>query len=165
MAQVDPFLVPVPKKLANDPELAPYFNYLNKFLHDLFLRTGGGEDIIDADKTTTNEIILAVNELVDDHETFRLAASSSNTLTDELRTDHDDFVTLTSELKADFNSQATQLNNLLTKLDNDAGVNDTDYASSITIPTIAASDVSAITAPEASDPPDVLTNSDDIDSL
>ena len=31
----DPFIVPVPKKLAEDPELAAYFNFLNKVLHDL----------------------------------------------------------------------------------------------------------------------------------
>lgn len=31
----DPFIFPVPAKLATDPELAPYFNYLSKVLHDL----------------------------------------------------------------------------------------------------------------------------------
>ena len=36
----DPFMLPVPTKLANDPELAPYFNFLNKVLHDLTATPG-----------------------------------------------------------------------------------------------------------------------------
>lgn len=36
----DPFLIRVPAKLANDPELGPYFNYLSKVLHDLTVTTG-----------------------------------------------------------------------------------------------------------------------------
>ena len=31
----DPFIVQLPKKLADDPELSAYFNFLNKVLHDL----------------------------------------------------------------------------------------------------------------------------------
>jgi ABC-type transporter Mla subunit MlaD len=31
----DPFLTPLPLSIANDPELAPYFNFLGKVLHDL----------------------------------------------------------------------------------------------------------------------------------
>lgn len=36
----------MPAKLANDPQLGPYFSYLQKFLHDLWVRTGAGEDDI-----------------------------------------------------------------------------------------------------------------------
>lgn len=47
MAKVDPFVAPIPRKFLNDPELRPFFEYLNRFLHDLFIRTGGGEDVIE----------------------------------------------------------------------------------------------------------------------
>lgn len=43
MGQVDPFFVSLPPKISRDPELLPYFNYLQKFLHDLWTEvTGGG---------------------------------------------------------------------------------------------------------------------------
>ena len=48
MAKVDPFVAPIPRKFLNDPELRPFFEYLNRFLHDLFIRTGGGDDAIEA---------------------------------------------------------------------------------------------------------------------
>lgn len=43
---VDPFIQPLPNSLINnpDPEVASWFQYLNRFLHDLWLRTGGGID-------------------------------------------------------------------------------------------------------------------------
>lgn len=47
----DPFLIRVPQKLANDPELAPYFNFLNKVLHDL--TTNGGAAIANPSGGTT----------------------------------------------------------------------------------------------------------------
>jgi len=43
---VDPFVIPIPQKLLNDPELGPTFQYLWKFLYDLWQRTGGGTDAI-----------------------------------------------------------------------------------------------------------------------
>jgi len=30
-----------------DNEIRPTIEYLNRFLHDMFIRTGGGEDLID----------------------------------------------------------------------------------------------------------------------
>ncbi len=47
MAKVDPFVAPIPSKFLNDPELRPFFEYLNRFLHDIFIRTGGGDDAIE----------------------------------------------------------------------------------------------------------------------
>lgn len=47
MANVDPFVAPIPRKFLNDPELRPFFEYLNRFLHDLFIRSGGGDDEIE----------------------------------------------------------------------------------------------------------------------
>jgi len=46
MAKVDPFVIPIPKALHTDPEVRFYHEYLNKFLHDLWIRTGGGNDDI-----------------------------------------------------------------------------------------------------------------------
>lgn len=43
---VDPFVIPIPQKLLNDPELGPTFQYLWKFLYDMWQRSGGGNDAI-----------------------------------------------------------------------------------------------------------------------
>ena len=47
MAKVDPFLHPIPKELLKDPATRAFFEYLIRFLHDLWKRTGGGNDLID----------------------------------------------------------------------------------------------------------------------
>ena len=44
--RVDPFLIPIPKKILEDKESRVYFEYLNRFLHDLWTRTGGGNDAV-----------------------------------------------------------------------------------------------------------------------
>lgn len=44
VTQVDPFVIPIPRKLLDDKESRIYFEYLNRFLHDLWTRTGGGND-------------------------------------------------------------------------------------------------------------------------
>ena len=46
MAKVDPFVIPIPRAMHEDPEVRFYHEYLNKFLHDLWVRTGGGDDLI-----------------------------------------------------------------------------------------------------------------------
>ena len=46
MANVDPFLVPLPSKLGRDPELGPFFGYMLRFLHDMWQRTGAGTDLV-----------------------------------------------------------------------------------------------------------------------
>lgn len=52
MAQkVDPFIHPIPKSLLNNPETRSYFEYLNRWAHDMWRRTGGSEDLIDAGGT------------------------------------------------------------------------------------------------------------------
>ena len=43
---VDPFVIRWPQKWAQDVELRPTLTYLNRFLHDLWIRTGGGDDFI-----------------------------------------------------------------------------------------------------------------------
>jgi len=47
LAKVDPFVIQWPNKWMSDPEIRPVIEYLNRFLHDLFIRTGGGFDLIE----------------------------------------------------------------------------------------------------------------------
>lgn len=46
MTDVDPFVIKWPSAWLTDPEIGPVVQYLNRFLHDLWLRTGGGDDAI-----------------------------------------------------------------------------------------------------------------------
>jgi len=47
LARVDPFVIQWPRAWMQDNEIRPTIEYLNRFLHDMFIRTGGGEDLID----------------------------------------------------------------------------------------------------------------------
>lgn len=51
MASVDPFVIQWPRKWLEDEEIGPVIVYLNQFLHDLFQRTGGGDDAISDEGT------------------------------------------------------------------------------------------------------------------
>jgi len=63
MANVDPFVVQWPAKWVGDPDIGPVVHYLNRFLHDLWIRTGGGSDAIEAQDVAevypwpTNELL------------------------------------------------------------------------------------------------------------
>ena len=46
MAEVDPRLGQIPKELLKDREVRLYFEDLERFLHDSWVRTGGGNDEI-----------------------------------------------------------------------------------------------------------------------
>ena len=41
---VDPFIHPIPKKILSDPDLRPFFEYFVRWAHDMWRRTGGGDD-------------------------------------------------------------------------------------------------------------------------
>lgn len=47
MAEVDPFIQPIPVQFQGDRELRAYYEYLHRFLHDIWVRTGGGDDAIE----------------------------------------------------------------------------------------------------------------------
>lgn len=49
MASVDPFVIRWPLKWSSDPEIRPVIDYLNRFLHDLWIRSGGGDDAVGKD--------------------------------------------------------------------------------------------------------------------
>lgn len=48
MANVDPFVIQWPRAWEQDPEIGPVIHYLNRFLHDLWIRTGGSSDAIES---------------------------------------------------------------------------------------------------------------------
>jgi len=48
MAKVDPFVIKWPSQWLSDPEIEPVIRYLNRFLHDLWIRSGGGTDLVEA---------------------------------------------------------------------------------------------------------------------
>lgn len=51
MADVDPRLQQIPKQLLADFDLRVYFEELERFLHDLWVRTGAGDDAISNQST------------------------------------------------------------------------------------------------------------------
>jgi hypothetical protein len=68
---------------------------------------------------------------------------------EELIDDHATQVTFDTEVKADIGTIATFQAALTAKLDADAGVNDTDYASSLTeVVAMTASPIATLTAPD-----------------
>ena len=44
MAKVDPFLHPIPRELLKDAETRNFFEYFVRWAHDIWIRTGGGND-------------------------------------------------------------------------------------------------------------------------
>ena len=48
MAKVDPFLIPIPKKFLADLETRAFFEYQSRFLHDLWVRSGSGDDVVES---------------------------------------------------------------------------------------------------------------------
>jgi hypothetical protein len=44
--KVDPFVIPIPPSLNKDPETRKYFEYLNRWAHDMWVRSGGGADVV-----------------------------------------------------------------------------------------------------------------------
>jgi len=71
----------------NDNEIRPVIEYLNRFLHDLFIRTGGGDDLIEevvettAAEADTSRLLSTINKLE-----RRVRDLEESTDTDELRT-------------------------------------------------------------------------------
>jgi hypothetical protein len=58
----DPFILPVPRKLAEDPELGPYFLYLHKTLHDLTVPRGTSIEDPAADVNELQTATVAILE-------------------------------------------------------------------------------------------------------
>ena len=62
----EPFIFRLPAKIANDPELAPYFNALTKAMHDLTAIRGPAIDSPTADVASLK---VAVDKIIDQLET------------------------------------------------------------------------------------------------
>jgi len=64
MARVDPFVIQWPRKWTSDPEIGPVVQYLNRFLHDMFIRSGGsidlGEGTLDTVESNDNMIAMII---------------------------------------------------------------------------------------------------------
>ena len=86
MAQVDPFLLPIPKALLKDAEVRSYFEYMSRFLHDLWVRSGAGDDFVadqsvrenypwekaeDVESSTSLADLAVFNQGGDDSRTYR----------------------------------------------------------------------------------------------
>ena len=65
MANLDPFVIQWPKKWTDDPEIGPVVNYLNRFLHDIFIRTGGSEDLIETVQAFNRNSLAGFTEISD----------------------------------------------------------------------------------------------------
>jgi len=64
MANVDPFVIRWPKKWESDPELRDVLRYLNRFLHDLWIRTGGGPDLIEGSIEGIEDLQDQINAII-----------------------------------------------------------------------------------------------------
>ena len=49
--KVDPFLHPIPPELRKDKETRAFFEYFTRWAHDMWVRSGGGNDEIAAEAT------------------------------------------------------------------------------------------------------------------
>ena len=57
MSKVDPFVYPIPKELTKDKETRDFFEYLVRWAHDIWVRTGGGSDTIEDTEDSINHSI------------------------------------------------------------------------------------------------------------
>ena len=73
MAEVDAFLVPIPKGFNDIEEAISYFTFLHKFLEDLRTRTGGATDTVEA---TADEVVTLSAQV-----TINTASTATNLAT------------------------------------------------------------------------------------
>lgn len=80
MVKVDPFIAPIPRKILNDPELRPFFEYFVRWAHDIWIRSGGGDDAITStqnrDIYDSTAFTAAINELQKDSDYFSVIPQS-----------------------------------------------------------------------------------------
>jgi len=71
MARVDPFVIQWPQKWVEDPEIGPVINYLNRYLHDLFIIvTGGTGDSLIEDQNVRESFPWPLNQLAEETKEF-----------------------------------------------------------------------------------------------
>ena len=60
MTSVDPFLIPIPKKLTEDPETRAWAEFLHQHLREAWARSGGSEDVV---SETATEVLTQGEKL------------------------------------------------------------------------------------------------------
>ena len=86
MADVDPFVQHIPSAFQRDPETRAWFEYDNRWKHDIWARTGGGNDAIGNIEIDLTDIKVDIANNVDDiatnteNITTNTANISSNTI-------------------------------------------------------------------------------------
>lgn len=110
----------------------------------------------------------AVNELISDHGTYKTQADAVETLVEELKVDYTALLADVTAIRAevvklvtDMGTRITENNTLATKLNNDGGVTDTNYAAAAAATAVApaALTATAIAAANPASAPAALTNS------
>ena len=99
----DPFIIQLPGKLASDPEVRDYFNFLNKVLHDLTAVSG---DAIDD------------NDITD----YSPHESGSTTVTSAAATDLDTTAAALDKLVDEVTTLQSQVNSILAQLRDDGKI-------------------------------------------
>lgn len=79
MARVDPFQLPVPKGV--DTELQAYFRSLDRFLKDLWERTGGGDDLVEKADMMSAQVLRSHAHNTDDIEGFHFGSGAPQAAT------------------------------------------------------------------------------------
>lgn len=54
MANVDPYVIKIPQAFLSDPEVARWFEYDNRWKHDMWIRSGGGSDAVEEGESVFN---------------------------------------------------------------------------------------------------------------
>ncbi len=81
--RVDPFVHPLPPSLQKDAETRKYFEYLNRWAHDMWVRSGAGTDTLSAASSDVNRKA----------DTLLYAVLDKVSLGDDLTTDTTGFTT------------------------------------------------------------------------
>lgn len=179
MALVDPFIQPIPEKWRNDPELRAYIEYLHRFLHDLWQRTGGANDTIESSELDLTDLRTDVDDNTADIATNAAAiiANSSSisansaliaTNIASITTNTANIATNTANIAinaADIASNAADIlvnSNRITSNDNDISSLETDVATNAAAILANSSSISANSALIATNIADITTNSANI---
>lgn len=95
MAKVDPFIQPIPAKFLQDPEIRAWFEYDNRWKHDMWQRTGGGVDLIEGNDQDLTELEEDVAE-----NTANIATNTANISTNanNITTNTTDIATNTADI-------------------------------------------------------------------
>lgn len=64
MAKVDPYISRIPRSFLEDPDTRSWAIYLNRFLHDMWIRTGGGEDLVGESSEATTALDDGISTMI-----------------------------------------------------------------------------------------------------